>query len=309
MAQLHDMLAQPILELMRRKRAATPTPLPTVTPAPTPAETPEQKAAKRAAEIASARSKALYNSDLFLRSKGLDPAAYSAMLNSEFDRIQANIGEGDDVRTAFSGDIINSLLQGERARRYREFDNQADNAFSQGFEKRDMPSSLLDDVIGEILGKQKNDALQYLDRGKARGMFNDVGYNAGLSAIDNAAAAGRSELGTLGNSVLDKYRGMGDAVRDKAYSALGSWDIGDNFSIDPYVSEYQGIINDARNNAGGDLRNVLGGKNFFDLNRVTQSAGTAQGAINLRDADVATALAERKRKNSLSRGLGSQGAF
>lgn len=273
------------------------------------AEAAAAKAAKHTANVTNARNRAVYDAESFFRQQGIDPTPYMAMINSEFDRIQSTIGEGDDPTRAFSTNVASNFMSGERAKKYREYDSQLDTKFAPGSEKQAIGTSLLDDVIGEILGKQKDSALQYLDRGKARGMYNDVGFNAGISAIDNALSSGRSELGSLGNTVLDKYRGMANTVRDKAYDELGAFDFGDSFSIDPYVTEYEGIINDARNNAGGDLRNLLGGKNFFDLSSLTQQAGQAQGAMNLRDADVATALAERKRKNTMSRGLGSQGAF
>lgn len=311
-AALQGLISRPEMGRMQQFMRTNPRPAPAPV-APTPATpvgpTPEEIAAKRATRIATARSRAQYDAEQSFRRRGLDPAPYMAMINSELDRIQGTIGESDDPEKAFLTPVADNYMEGEEARREREYDAQLDTAFSNSSRDTQIGSSLLDDVIGEILGKQKDNALQYLERGKTRGMYNDVGYNAGLSAINDALSSGRSELGSLGNTVLDKYRGRADTVRDRAYSELGAFDFGDSFNIDPYVTEYQGIINDARNNAGGDLRGLLGGKNFFDLSALTQKAGSAQGALNLRDADVATALAERKRKNSMSRGIGSQGAF
>lgn len=283
-------------------------------------DTPEQLAAKKAildaenaakhtVNVGHARDRAMYDANLYLRSKGLNPDDYAAQLNSEFDHIQNTIGADDDPTKAFGSNTIQSLLEGQRTQKYQQYKKEADSRFGAGFEKRDITTSLLDDTINSILGKQQTSAQQYLDRGKARGMYNEVGYNAGTNAINSALTAGRSEIGSIGNTVLDKYRGQADTVRDHAYDALGATDIGDNFSLDPYVSEYQGILNDAKNNAGGDLLGTLGNRNFFDLSNLTQQAGTAQGALNLRDTDVATALTERKRRNSMNRGIGSQGAF
>jgi hypothetical protein len=181
--------------------------------------------------------------------------------------------------------------------------------FNPGFEVNAVPSSLLDDTINNILNEQRGQAMDYLQRGKARGMFNDVGFNAGLSAIDRDTAMGRSDLSTLGSTVIDKYRTALDAVGDNAYTAASGYSPGFKFSLDPYVTQYNDTLSRANTNAGGDLRNLIGGKSYFDFGALTNQAGRAQGAVNLGDTQVASALAERRRQNAISRGLGSQGAF
>lgn len=181
--------------------------------------------------------------------------------------------------------------------------------FQPGSEYNAVPSSLLDDTISQILAEQQGSATDYLNRGLARGIYNDVGYNAGQAMLGSDASMGRSDLSTLGTGVIDKYRTNLNEVANNAYQAASGYEPGLKFSLDPYVGEYNHIIANANQNAGGDLRSVLGGKNYFDFSGLTNRAGQAQGALNLRDTDVATALAERRRKNSLDRGLGSQGAF
>jgi hypothetical protein len=186
---------------------------------------------------------------------------------------------------------------------------QVNQTFAPGFEYGAAPSSLLDDVIAEILAEQQGAASEYLDRGKARGIYNDVGYNAGLEAMGDYAETGSSDLTTLGASALDKYRSQMSALATNAYNSASAFSPGLSFSLDPYMSEFNAIKNRAATNIEGDLRGLLGGKNYFDFSNLTSKAGQAQGALNLRDTDVATALAERARKNSIARGLGSQGAF
>jgi hypothetical protein len=261
-------------------------------------------------QLTSARAKATQNAELYLRQQGLDPQQYMPLINSEFDRIQSNLLSSDDPSTAFGDNIASSVLQGEQNRQRNEFLRSVDAKFNPEFEREAVPSSLLDDAINNILGTQQQSALDYLNRGKARGIYNDVGYNAGVSAIGNDASMGRSDLSSLGSSVIDKYRGQLDTVRDKAYNAASGFELGGSqFSIDPYASEFGDVTNRANTNASGDLRNLLGGRNYFDFPSLTNAAGRAQGATNLRDTDVATALRERQRRNTLSRGLGSQGAF
>lgn len=288
--------------------AANPQPIDTG-PSPAPTPTPTPTGPTREQQLASARGLAEQRAELFIRQQGLDPATYMPLIKNEFDRIQGNLLETDDPRNAFGDTVASSILQGEQSRQRNEFLRTVDAKFNPTYEKEAVPNSLLDDAINSILGNQQQGALDYLNRGKARGIYNDVGYNAGLTTLNSDAAMGRSDLSSLGSSVIDKYRSQLDAVRDKAYNAASGYELGGQFSIDPYLSEFGDIASRASSNAAGDLGNLLGGRNYFDFSGLTNAAGRAQGATNLRDTDVATALRERQRRNSLSRGLGSQGAF
>ena len=289
--------------LMNHPRTA---PIPTA-PAPVPVAAPVGPT--RDEQLSSARGQAQQKAELWLRSQGYDPQQYMPLINAEYDRVASNLLPTDDPRNAFGENIASSVIQGEQNRGRNEALRTVNDRFTTGHESKALPSSLLDDAISSILGEQRSSAQQYLDRGKARGIYNDVGYNTGVNSINNAASAARSDLSSLGSSVLDKYRGNLDEIGDEAYNAASGFNLGDKFSLDPYTSQYDDTLSRANSNASGDLRNLLGGKNFFDLSSLTQKAGQAQGALNLRDADVATALAERKRRNSTNRGLGSQGAF
>lgn len=189
------------------------------------------------------------------------------------------------------------------------FINQASAGFGTNYGKSLIGDNTLDNTINSILSEQKSGAQAYLDRGKARGIYNDIGYGAGVKQLGNTAEAASSSLRTLGDSVLDKYRGQANAVRDRAFSSISGLLPGQNFSLDPYFAEGSAIKSTAESRAGGDLRSALGGTNYFDFSGLGNAAGQAQGALNLRDADVATAIAERKRRAGTNRGLGSQGAF
>lgn len=193
--------------------------------------------------------------------------------------------------------------------RRTQFLNQAFSGFGYNYGRNLIPDNSLDDTINSILGEQKGQAQTYLDRGKQRGIYNDVGYNAGENKISNLAEGAQSQLSSLGTDVLNKYRTQANTVRDNAYSAISGLSDGQDFSLDPYFGEGNAIKGTEQRNAGGDLRNALGGQNFFDFQGLTNAAGTAQGALNLRDADVATALTAQKERAAKGRGLGSEGAF
>lgn len=261
------------------------------------------------ARMAMAKQAALNKADLHLRSLGLDPTQYIPLISAEFDKVASSASLQKDPYSVFSDDITTSVVNAEKARRTGQFSKEYENVFGTAADQQAAPSSLLDDAINSILTQQRGVAQQQLDRGKARGIYNDVGYNAGLSAIDTAMATGRSSLGSLGSGLINTYRGGLDEIGNKAYNAASSVGFDPTFSLDPYISEYNDYVGRTRNNAAGDLRGALGNTNFFDLSNIRSAAGTAQGALNLRDTDVATALQERRRTQSARRGLGSQGAF
>lgn len=200
-------------------------------------------------------------------------------------------------------------VEDEQTKLRKQYRSQADQAFGADYGRRNIASTLLDDTIKSILEEQKGDASQYLERGRKRGIYNDIGYAAGLAGLGSSYEAGRSKLGELGRSVIDKYRADADAVRDKAFSAATSYTPGTSFSLDPYIAEGNEVISRANQFAGGDLRNTFGGTKLFDFGALNNRAGMAQGAIGGRDSDVLAAIAQRKRNNSFGRGLGSQGAF
>jgi len=215
-----------------------------------------------------------------------------------------------DPYSIYSDDIATNVVKAENAARQQQFMKDFEGKFGIGADQAALPSTILDDAINSILGEQKTAAQLQLDRGKARGIYNDVGYNAGQAALGTAEGAARSELGALGSGYVDQWRGNLNDIDARAFDAYQSFPTGSSsFSLDPYIAERNDFLGRTKANAEGTLRGAIGGKNFFDFGKVGSAAGTSQGALNLRDADVATALGERKRLNTMNRGLGSQGAF
>ena len=262
------------------------------------------------AKMALAKQAAMQRAELNLRAQGLDPALYMDQIGAQYDQMAQTASLNKDPYSVYSDDIATNVVKAENAKRQQAFMNEFEGKFGVGADQAAIPSTILDDAINTILGEQKTAAQTQLERGKARGIYNDVGYNAGQAALGTAEGAARSELGSLGNNLLNQYRGGLNEIDDRAYSAYQSFPIGSSaFSLDPYIAERNDYLNRTKANAEGNLRSTLGGRNFFDFGKIGGSAGTAQGALNLRDTDVATALQERKRLNTQSRGLGSQGAF
>jgi hypothetical protein len=234
-----------------------------------------------------ARDRARMQAQQFFVERGLDPNNYNELIEQRLNQLTSTFTPTTDPTTAFTDNIGDSIYSGETARIRNLLSGQAEEKFGTNYGNKVIGSSLLDDAINSILGTQRKDAETFLERGKKRGMYNDVGYDAGRAALEESAGTARSRLQSTAGSIIDKYRAQANSVRDRA----------------------QDIIGRAQSQGAGELRSVIGNTNFFDTQNIQNKIGARQGAVNLRDADVATALAERKRLSSQGRGLGSQGAF
>lgn len=247
-----------------------------------------------------------------IKEQATDPA-YAAFQQNIYDTIQLlvdAIPKGVDPRNAIDPEVVaENQRVAEENRQRRELGVKVNNTFGANYSKDLISDSFLDDTINEILSTQASGATDYLDRGKARGIYDDIGYNAGLKRIGDSRAIGASELNTLENGVLSKYRTQADDIVNKARSAASGFTVGTNFNLDDYINQGKTVADQFGQFGGGDLRSALGGKNFFDFGELANAAGQAQGATNLRDDNIMAALTQRKKGNSVSRGLGSQGAF
>ena len=262
------------------------------------------------AKMTMARKAAIDRAELNLRAQGLNPALYMDQINAQFDKLAETAALQKDPYSIFSDDIATNVVKAVNSDKQNAFMKDFESRFGVAADQAALPSTMLDASINKILGEQQAGAQRQLDAGKARGIYNDVGYNAGQQAIGNAATTARSELTNLGSGIMDTYRGGLNDIDTRAWDASQSFAPGDtSFSLDPYVADRNTYIGNATAGAEGNLRSTLGGKNFFDFGKIGGNIGGAQGALNLRDTDVATALGERKRLNTQSRGLGSQGAF
>lgn len=168
---------------------------------------------------------------------------------------------------------------------------------------------LLDDTINSILGTKASAAQEQLDRGKARGMYNDVGYQAGLASLNTNKEAAHSRLENSAEGILAGYRSKYDDVRNEALGAASTFSGVGQFSLDPFLNEANDLVTRAKAAAPGAFLDAIGSDPLFDLSAIRSDAGTAQGALNLRDTSLVDALAKRKKVDALGRGLGSQGAF
>lgn len=281
-------------------------------------EAAEAKAAqeKQAAEatwragIDPARQAAMSNANRVIQGLGLNPADFSQQLGSEFDRVIGGLGVGSNVTTALDGrGIAQRILDDELQSRRQGLTTQVNQKFGQNYGDNLIDDNALNGLVDEIVGTQRQSALDFIERGTKRGIYNDVGRNAAMSRLGEQEQSGRSQLSGLATNVIRGYEGQADRVRDNAFNSAQGFTWGSNFNLDDYLGQGSRVKSQFDTNAAGDLRGAFGGTQIFDFSGLKNTAGQAQGAINLRDTEIGSALENRRRQGAQQRGLGSQGAF
>lgn len=269
-----------------------------------------ENSAKRQTALTGAQGLARTSAEDVVKQWGLDPSQYGSQIDSRIAQLVSGIGESADPYSAIDGSqIASQLLNTEQSSKRSGLTAQADSKFGVNYGDKLIGGNLLDSVVSDILGTQSTEAQSYLDRGKARGIYNDVGYSAGQDKLTQQAQAGRSQVSTLADSVLDTYRTKANDVRDKAYNVAGNATLSQNINLDDYIGMGNDVLNKATDRADDDLMAAVGGANYFDLSGLTNAAGAAQGVGNFRDSSITGALAERNKQKLGGRGLGSQGVF
>lgn len=243
-------------------------------------------------------------------SYGLNSADFSPRIQSELDRMTAGFKPGTDITNAVNGrTIASSILDDELRTRRNQYQQQANQQFGGNFADKFVSSNLLDDVVNDIITSQKKGALDFVDRGTKRGIFNEIGQQGAMSKINDSYEVGRANVSNLAGGIVDNYRTQLNGVRDQAFNTASGYNFGSNVNFDELLGRAGEIGQRAQSNAGGELRGAVGGQNFFDLSNIRNAGGMAQGVVNNRDTEIGAALEQRRRNSAMSRGIGSQGAF
>lgn len=243
-------------------------------------------------------------------SYGLNSDEFSPRIQSELGRMTAGLKPGTDITNVVNGrTIASTILDDELRSRRSQYQQQANQQFGGNFADKFVSSNLLDDVVNDIISGQKQGALDYVDRGAKRGIFNEIGQQGAMNKINDSYQTGRANVSNLAGGIVDNYRTQLNSVRDQAFNTASGYNFGSNINFDELLGRADEIGQRAQSNAGGELRGAVGGQNFFDLSNIRMAGGQAQGAINNRDTEIGAALEQRRRNAAMGRGLGSQGAF
>jgi len=248
--------------------------------------------------------------DLFQRT-GLDLNQYDDRIISELDRAQAGISYDD--KPAFSSDIGQSILDSIRGEQVKDYQRGINEFAPEGFERTAFAGTSDDAVLEAILGEQFGEASDSILRARDRGVLNDTGYNYASQNLEQQRRAASARLQDIGGGILEGYRGELGDLAGTARTGAGNYDFGDTF--DP--NYYRGLIEERQGELGGrlegDIRNAIGGEQFFNTDTLIQKGGINQGAQNTglgsQSGSLLGALTKRNEETEQKRGLGTAGSF
>lgn len=170
---------------------------------------------------------------------------------------------------------------GAKTNRYRsDLTNSLNTVAPEGFESNWFGDTADDAVLNAILGQQQTDAMTVLDRAKARGQLNDVGYGRSLTDLEGQFKTGMGKLQDIGGGVLEGYRGQVGNERTNAVGRIGGASFGSPYDVTSVIDRLNNLKTSLTGSLENDLYGAIGGQKFFDVGTSIGSGGVAQGSTN-----------------------------
>lgn len=270
----------------------------------------ERERAQFNTDLGNARTATRSSIDELFGRTGLDVADYDDRINAELDRAQAGITFGSNP--VFSSDIGSNLINDLRNEQIKEYQRGINEFAPEGFEQTAFASTADDAIIDAILGEQFQDASDSILRARDRGTLNDQGFDYAMANLDTQRTAAGSRLQDIGGGILEGYRGQLGDIASNARTGAGNFDFGDTFDPSTYRSQLDTRQSELTGRLEGDIRNAIGGEQFFNVNDLIQRGGVGQGAQNTTGqagGSLLTAIQDRKKDEEQQRGLGTAGSF
>jgi hypothetical protein len=205
----------------------------------------------------------------------------SNLYRAALDRARGGAPEiVNDASTLFTPTLFDDAYGTVRSTARSGLNKNLDEFMGNGFEYNAFQDTADDDYINSILGDQKTEAQAALDRAKARGQINEVGYATGQKELGNQEIAGRAKANQLGLGVLSNYRkGLGD-YNTSQRTRVDNFDLGDSFDVGGVKSRFDQTLGGYKGSMQGDILAALGGQNFFNTDTLVGKAGNASGVTN-----------------------------
>lgn len=204
--------------------------------------------------------------------------AYNEMVNRRFGEIDPT---NADPYAQYSVDsYFNNALDSGLNRYRADLRNSIMDPYGDGFEYNLFGNDIDDPILQSIYDAQRSDAQLVLDRAKARGQLNDVGYNRAVGDLNTQGLGGMATLQDLGGGVLTGYRQQLSDLRDQGLNRAGQASFSQPFNSQSIVDQLNSLSSDLSNRLEGDINKAVGGTTFFTPTVSIGKGGATQGTIN-----------------------------
>ena len=205
---------------------------------------------------------------------GVDPAGYSKDIEDRLASILAGVPKGTkDYSTFFPADLGTKLIgELETGRR-----NRLTNEFAS------VPTDFIqltadDPYIESLLGEQRGEADQFIQRMIDRGLMTETGAGGARKDLDRQSALGQTRLTEIGTGLIGSKEAELDAERAKRLGSIGQLKLGDPFDVGTQKTDLAKLATDFIGTLGEGLRTGLGAEKLFDTSGLTGIAGRTGGA-------------------------------
>lgn len=243
--------------------------------------------------------------------KGLDANMFSNEIEQMLNSIRGQVPQLDTNPGSYfaNQNIADLVLNNATTNQRTQYGNQVNNMFGNDYANQRVSSSMDDDIISRILGEQYDPALQQVQRAFERGTINDQGFQTAMNALNNQRTTANANLQTTGGGLLQSIRDSLTGVGNEARNAASNYQLGTTFDPNSYSTRADTIYNEGISGLEGNLRNAIGGQQFFDIGSILNQGKTAQGTANNGNRALFDAFAADEADKNKQRGLGTQGVF
>lgn len=242
---------------------------------------------------------------------GLDPMQYEDRIAQALDLAQSGLTYGQTP--SFGTGLGENILRDIRGSQVKDYQRAINEWAPEGFSTNAFASTADDAIINAILGEQFGSASDSILRARDRGTLNDAGFRYAMDNLNTQKQAAMARLQDMGGGILEGYRGSLDDIVKNARTGAGTWDFGDTFDPNFYRTQAETRQSELGGRLEGDIRNAIGGEQFFNTTDLIQKGGIGQGAQNTglgsQSGGLMAAITQRKSEEEKQRGLGTQGSF
>lgn len=232
-------------------------------------------AALRTTATGNARTDALK----YFQDRGIDPTAYGGDIDRKIAEALSTAPAGDANVPAYLTGIGQSVYTNAQDAARAKAGRDVSSVFGPEFDRSRIADTAGSDVTGDIFGKQRTTADDYINNLFKRGVITPTGVAGAEKGLDEQGARVRTQLEGLRTDALSKGRQSLTDIANRGKEAASTLQLGSNFNPSTYGTEADAATSSFLGSLGDTLRSKVSG-NLFDTSGLASLAGAAQGAQN-----------------------------